>query len=151
MKLLVEPFLTLGNDDAGLVHDALLPSRTTPFVGEMRDGSGADRLGEELQRLLREDDHVLDPVRLARFDRQRALDCAADGDAGVARRIAVAVCGRAGGAALRDAPGRSQTLTDRAGSEESVGLGRGTDSLQSRIWNLHEPAARLDRVDDRAA
>src|SRR5204862_5884124 len=63
----------------------------------------------------------------------------------------VAVCGRAGGAALRDAPGRSQTLTDRAGSEESVGLGRGTDSLQSRIWNLHEPAARLDRVDDRAA
>jgi hypothetical protein len=93
-----------------------------------------------------EDGHVLDSIRAARLDSQGALHGAADGDASVARRIAVAISGRPGSPALRETPAGPHSFAKGARGQKSIRLRRGTEALHGLIRNLEKLATRLEGI-----
>src|SRR6266446_5844446 len=81
----------------------------------------------------------------------RTAETPADGDAGVAGRIAVGIAGRSGGAGFGEAPGRVQPLADEFGRERRPRFGGGTDAGPLFLGRGQEGLARRARVDHRAA
>src|SRR5947209_8333644 len=86
--------------------------RCTSSFARLRGRRSAEALFEQVERRDREGAHVVDPVGAAGLDRDRALDPANDGDAGMPGGMAVAAAGRPGGASLADRPGGGEPLLD---------------------------------------
>ena len=92
------------------------------------------------------------PVVRAGFKRNCPLDRRPDDrDTAVARRVAIAIAGRPGGAGLRNGPGRAVFLPHTPRQEQGIGLGRRAHAGHVGVGDAEQGLARCLRIDDRAA
>ena len=106
---------------------------------------------EYLKRPLGEEPHVLFSIFETGLEGFDVFARPGNGDAGVARCVAVDVAARPGGARLSDAPGRSQPLADRLGDDLGVGLAAGANAGIILQLDLEERRARDPGVRHRRA
>src|SRR5215467_1888079 len=82
-----------------------------------------------------------------RLDGDHALHGSGHRDAGMPRRVTVAISRRPGGSRLRQAPGSAELLSNGAGAHEGIGLRAGPDPLHALVGDTEEGAAGILRVD----
>src|SRR5919198_636010 len=95
--------------------------------------------------------HVCLAVRAPRLDGDHRFDGAAYREAGMARRVAIAVAARTGGAGFAQAPTRAQPLTHVLRDERRVRLACGAHVCHLLRGDAEEAFAACAGVNDAAA
>ena len=106
---------------------------------------------EQFEGGAREGPHVGFAIGTPGLDGERTLDRTDDGDAGMARGVAVAIAGGTGCAGLGEAPGGAEAFAHRLRLEQGIRLRARADASHGVIRHGQEDSPRHLRVDHPAA